>query len=276
LKTIKKQIVQFLVVLLGLLFITTGCVTTDKNIDQSQEQRIDKSANVSIPRSERSGLAVLKFVNTTSYERASYFQSWEYGLAAMLNTDLVQTEMFNIVDRVRLNVILDEQKLQTSGLVDPRTAVTIGKLIAAQYILTGTFMVVGEELKIMAQVFSVEKGILLGASSVTGKTENFFLIEKDLFISVTKIMRIILDEEKQANIMRTFETKSVDASLENYSGEIAMMKADEMKKLGKEKESTMFKNDARQKFKKALRYDPEYERAKQNFAKLVKAIPMTL
>jgi TolB-like protein len=231
---------------------------------------------VGIPRSERSGLAVLKFVDTTSHERASYFQSWEYGLAAMLITDLVQTEMFNIVDRVRLNVVLEEQELQTSGLVDPTTAVTIGKLIAAQYILTGTFMVVGEELKITAQVFSVEKGILLGASSVTGKTENFFLIEKDLFISVTKIMKIILDEEKQANIMRTFETKSVDASLENYSGEIAMMKADEMKKLGKEKESTMFKNDAKQKFKKALRYDPEYERAKQNFANLVKAIPMTL
>ena len=272
----KKQIIQILVVLLGLLIITMGCVTTEKNIDQSQEQKINKSANVSIPRSDRIGLAVLKFENTTSLERASYFQSWEYGLAAMLSTDLVQTEVFNIVDRVRLNVIIEEQKLQTSGLVDPRTAVTIGKLIAAQYILTGTFMVVGEELKIMAQVFSVEKGILLGSSSVTGKTENFFLIEKDLFIGVTKIMRVILDEEKKYKILRTFETKSVDASLENYSGEIAMMKADEMKKLGKEKESTMFKNDAKQKFKKALRYDPEYERAKQNFANLVKAIPMTL
>ena len=275
-KARSNQIIQFLVVLLELFFIATGCVATDKNIDQSQEQRIDKSATRSIPWSERSGLAVLKFVNTTSIERANYFKPWEYGLSAMLTTDLVKTGMFNVVDRVRLNDILKELELQKSGLVDQRTAVTIGKLIAAKYILTGTFMVVGKDLKIMAQVFSVDKGILLGASSATGKTENFFLVEKDLFTSLTKIMRIMLNDEKKAYIMRTFETKSVDASLENYSGEIAMMKADEMKKMGDKKEATMLRNYARQKFKEALKYDPGYERAKENFANMVKAIPMTL
>jgi hypothetical protein len=86
----------------------------------------------------------------------------------------------------------------------------------------------------------------------------------------------MLDEEKQTKILNTIETKSVDASLKNYSGEIALMKADESKKMGQEKDANMFEKDAKQKFKEALEYDPTYERAKKNLAKLVMAIPMTL
>jgi len=272
-----KHIIRFFIPLfIGSLFITTGCAVIDKNIDKSRLEKAGKSNSRGIPRPERSGLAVLKFVNTTSHEKATYFQPWEYGIAAMLTTDLEETAMFNIVDRVRLNDILRERDLQMSGLVDHRTAVTIGKLVAAEYILAGTFMVVGKDLKIMAQVFSVEKGIQLGAISVMGKTEKFFLVEKDLFTNVTKTLRIMLDDEKQAKIMRTIETKSVAASLKNYSGEMAMIKSDEMKKRGKEKDTTMFRNDARQKFSEALEYDPKYERAKKNLARLVMAIPMTL
>lgn len=123
-------------------------------------------------------------------------------------------------------------------------------------------MVVGEELRIMTQVFSVEKGIQLGATSDSGKTDNFFSVEKDLFENVSKTLRIMLDDEKQSKIMRTIETKSIEASLKNYSGEMAMLKANEMKKLGKKKDSTIYRNDAIQKFREALKYDPKYERAK--------------
>ena len=262
--------------IIGLLFFTTGCTTVKEYSGRSQPQKIRKSANRSIPRQQRSGLAVLSFANTTAHEQADYFQPWEYGIAAMLTTDLEQTAMFNIIDRERLNDILTEQDLQRSGLVDQRTAVTLGKLTAANYILTGVFMVVGEDLKITAQVFSVEKGIQLGAISVSGKTEDFFLVEKDLFINVTKTLKIVLDDEKQAEIIRTIETRSIEASLRNYSGEIAMMRAEEMKKLGREEDTMILENDAKQKFREALEYDPKYERARKNLARLVMAIPMTL
>lgn len=227
-------------------------------------------------RSDRSGLAVLKFVNATSEDHAAYFQPWEYGIAAMLATDIEKTAMFNIVDRDRLNDIIREQQLQVSGLVDRKTAVAIGRLIAARYILTGTFLVVGNDLKIMAQVFSVEQGIQLDSITVAGKTANFFLVEKELFSNVSKSLRIMLDEAKQARIMHTIETKSVEASLRNYAGEMALMKADEMNRLGRKKETAALRDNARRQFREALEYDPEYERAKKNLAKLVMAVPMTL
>ena len=256
--------------------LTTPALAFDSNGKPSQFYDIVEATSTILPRSERSGLAVLRFVNTTSKERANYFQPWEYGIAAMLTTDLEETAMFNIVDRERINEILKEIQLQQSGLVDKKSAVTIGKLTAAKYILTGTFMEMGGQLKISAQVFSVEKGIQLCATSATGKTDKFFIVEKNLFTKVTKVLEVMLDEEKQSKILNTIETKSVDASLKNYSGEIALMKADESKKMGQEKDANMFEKDAKQKFKEALEYDPNYERAKKNLAKLVMAIPMTL
>jgi TolB-like protein len=255
---------------------TAPALAFDGTEKSSQPHYIIKVTDTISPRSERSGLAVLKFANSTSKERSDYYQPWEYGIAAMLTTDLEETSMFNIVDRERLNDVLKEHKLQQAGLVDPKSAVTIGRLTAARYILSGTFIVVGRDLKITVQVFCVEKGILLGATSATGKTEKFFVVQKELFTKVTKVLKVILDDEKKAKIMNTVETKSVDASLKNYSGEIALMKADESKKMGNKEESAKLQKQAKQDFKEALEYDPNYERAKKNLSKLVMAIPMTL
>ena len=265
-----------LLLLIETFLLPTSGFASDSNADRSLPSDIVKASGAIVPRSERSGLAVLKFVNTTPKERAANFQPWEYGIPAMLVTDLEETAMFNIVDRERIKDILNEIQLQKSGLVDTKTAVAIGKLTAAEYILTGTFMEMKGQLKISGQVFSVERGIQLGATTVTGKTENFFMLEKDLFTKVTKILGVILDDEKQAKILNTFETKSVYASLKNYAGEIALMMAAELKKMGNEEGSETLQKNAKQNFKEALEYDPDYERAKRNLVKLVMAIPMTL
>ncbi|MEN6473685.1 MAG: CsgG/HfaB family protein [Syntrophaceae bacterium] len=229
-----------------------------------------------MPRTHRSTLAVLKFINTSEQEQGSRYQPWEYGIAAMLTTDLEETSLFNIVDRERLNDILREHQLQQAGLTDPSTALAIGKLATARYILTGSFMVVGQKLRINVQVFSVEKGILLGAASATGRVDQFFLVEKEIFTKVTPVLKVMLDEDKQAKIINAVETRSVDASLKNYSGEMVLMKADAMKKSGSLDEIVRLMKEAKKMFEEALQYDPDYERAKTNIANMVNAIPMTL
>jgi TolB-like protein len=255
---------MFLLALIGSVCLTAGCLS----------QRL--SAGRAAPRADRSALAVIKFVNATSHVDARRFDPWEYGIPAMLTTDLEQTALFNIVDRARLKDILDEQHLQQSGLVDPTTAVTIGKLTAAHYILTGTFMVIGENLNINAQVFCVEQGIQLGAISSAGKMDEFFKVEKELFIKITQTLQVVVDDKKQAKIMRRVETRSVEASLKNYAGEMSLFMATAMEKMGKIKDSIMLKDDARNNFKQALDYDPTYQRAKENFSRLAMGVPMTL
>jgi len=229
-----------------------------------------------IPRSERAGLAILNFKNTTATDWATKFQPWEYGLAAMLTTDLEEIGIFNIVDRERLKDILSEQSLQYSGLVDQKTAVRLGKLVASQYILTGSFSEMNGELTIVTQIFSVEKGVQLGATSIAGETKDFFTLEKKLFVKIIGFLEVMLSEDEKAKIVKAVETQSVDASLKNYSGEIAMAKAAELKRIGKKDDAVRLLQEAKERFSEALVYDPKYQRAKKNLAMLTMAIPLTL
>jgi len=60
-----------------------------------------------------------------------------HGASDMLITALVKTKKYKVYERDRLNSIMKEQNLQMSGAVDMSTAVQIGKLVGAKYILTG-------------------------------------------------------------------------------------------------------------------------------------------
>jgi curli biogenesis system outer membrane secretion channel CsgG len=67
---------------------------------------------------------------------------WNHGvgrdLAGMMTNELAATGAFQMVERNKLDAILDEQDLGASGRVTPSTAAKIGKLVGAQYIVTGT------------------------------------------------------------------------------------------------------------------------------------------
>ncbi|WP_306639931.1 CsgG/HfaB family protein [Sanyastnella coralliicola] len=60
-----------------------------------------------------------------------------YALEALTGVD---DPFLKIVDRDNIELILEEQKLGLSGVIDEETAVSVGELIGAQAILTGTVL----------------------------------------------------------------------------------------------------------------------------------------
>jgi curli biogenesis system outer membrane secretion channel CsgG len=85
---------------------------------------------------EKPRLAVVDFKNDTS-------AAWWYGgagrdLASMLTNELASDEKFRLVEREKLNAVLEEQDLGSSGRVNQKTAAKMGKMTGAQYIVTGT------------------------------------------------------------------------------------------------------------------------------------------
>lgn len=229
-----------------------------------------------VPREERKGLAVFNFVNTSPAAIAEQYQPWAFGIPAMLMTDLESIGLFNIVSRERLNDIVKEQQLQTSGLVDPQTAVQMGKLIAAHYILTGSFSVMEDRMRIETSVYSVETGVQLGAASVEGTTETFFLLEKHLMVKVTSYLEAMLSDDDVSRLSSNIETRSIQASLNNYAGEIWLLEAKHLQDKGRAKQADGARESAKKNFKMALKHDPAYQRAKDNLAKLLMGVPLTL
>src|SRR5689334_25425235 len=70
------------------------------------------------------------------------------GLADMLITDLGNVGSLQIVERDKLNQVLDEIKLSQSKFIDPRTAQKLGKGLAAEYIMTGSYVLRGDSLRV--------------------------------------------------------------------------------------------------------------------------------
>jgi len=84
----------------------------------------------------RYSMAILQFENATNrIGMATKVQA--YALDAMTGID---DPFLKIVDRDNLQTIVDEQQLGLSGIIDEQTAVTVGELIGAKAIITGTVL----------------------------------------------------------------------------------------------------------------------------------------
>jgi len=78
-------------------------------------------------------IGVVDFENKSAYGKA------RLGTAAsdILVTELAKTGKFVVVERDKLDKIMEEQKLQATGIIDSRTVVEVGKILGLNAIVTG-------------------------------------------------------------------------------------------------------------------------------------------
>ena len=80
-------------------------------------------------------IAVLEFTN-----KANNDWWWHNGAAAAQDvfvTELVKSRKFVVIERERINAIMQEKGLTLSKDIDAKTAMQIGKLLGVNYMLTG-------------------------------------------------------------------------------------------------------------------------------------------
>lgn len=92
---------------------------------------------------------------------------WE--LSGMLANELAATRSFSVVERSKLEAVLNEQDLGASGRVRAGTSAKIGQLTGAQYLVMGTVTSYEENVKDTGGGISY-RGISLG-----GKSENAYV-----------------------------------------------------------------------------------------------------
>lgn len=87
---------------------------------------------------EKPRIAVLEFENKAN----SGWHWWsDRGAAAMQDvfvTELVKSGKFRVIDRERLDALMQEKNLSLSGDVNPATAVQAGQLLGVEYFLVGS------------------------------------------------------------------------------------------------------------------------------------------
>ncbi len=129
------------------------------------------------------------------------FRPLARGLAEMISVDLGQVEALRVVERIRLQVLLDELQLSQSQYMDQGTAPRVGRLLGAGRIVSGTYNVLGgDDLRVEGALAALETSELLQLSPQSEALRNLFQIQKAVVFDLLQRMGIELTNEERQGI----------------------------------------------------------------------------
>jgi len=83
-------------------------------------------------------------------------------LTDRLRAELFLTGKFVVLEREKMDAILNEQQFQLSGCTSDACAVEAGQLLAVEQMVAGSISKIGQTYSVTARLISVEKGDVLG------------------------------------------------------------------------------------------------------------------
>lgn len=134
------------------------------------------------------------------------------GLAEMVSVDLANIRNLRLVERVRLQALLDELQLGTSGIVDPSTAPRVGRLLGAGRVIGGGYSVVGRRDLHVGAAVARAGGEAAGDVSATGDLNQLFALEKRLVFDLIDALGVQLTPQEQ-DAIELVPTRNLQAFL---------------------------------------------------------------
>lgn len=234
-----------------------------------------------IPDEKKLVLLVESFQNNSV--EGERWNPWKLGFPSLVQEDLVVSGYFRVVSEESRRKALGELAFQESGLT-PESGMKTGKILGAQWILGGGFVVTGPEISAHTDLMEVESGRILATIRRTGPSAEFFSLCKQMSVELLKQLRLDFSEEDVRYLTQAVQTKDVDASLLNYEGEMTLRRIDEIrykKSIGKadgtaENEMRRLEKEARRRFRDAVEEDPNYQRARRNLQRLALMLPSSI
>jgi len=151
-------------------------------------------------------VAVLDFDNN-SIDDVERLANLGKGLADILITDLAALSKLKVVERERIQFVLDEIARSESSLggkrvLDPDFAVRLGKLMGAQSVLIGSFMKFGKKLRIDVRLVKTETSEILKTDFVDGGQDEIFDLTKKLTVKVAQNLDLVIGKVERQNLER--------------------------------------------------------------------------
>lgn len=201
-------------------------------------------------------IAVLYFTNSALVDNASY-APLSKGMAEMLITELAQNKGVRVVERDRLQSLIEEQNLQNSDRVDKETAIKMGKTLGARHMLMGTFVIDPKKnMRIDIRAVNTETSAIEYTESVTGNADNLLQLVIQLGAKVNAGLKL--------PALKTASVSTPAAKSPNqFKAIMAMSQALEAEDQKNTKEAVSL-------YKQAIALNPDFDRAKVRLASIEK------
>jgi TolB-like protein len=156
---------------------------------------------------DRSVVAVLRFDNNTGDARYDHLGR---AMSSMMISDLSVIERIQLVERERLEEVMAELDLQSSGRVDPETAQSLGMIVGAEYMVFGSFVTVDPEMRLDTRVTRTETTQIVTTADVRGQGESLFDLQQQLADTLIAGLELVLTEEERARLRQQQEANRID------------------------------------------------------------------
>ncbi|HPG38449.1 MAG TPA: CsgG/HfaB family protein [bacterium] len=137
-------------------------------------------------RGENVTIAISDFENNTG---AFSHAALEKSVPEMLKTELSRFPNITVLERSKIQAVLQEHALAQSGVIETEQAQKVGELVGAQLILTGEISKVGDRYRIDTHIVEVASGKVFG-DKVTGPDKNAMdamvqLLAQNIIVNLT-------------------------------------------------------------------------------------------
>ena len=152
------------IILSSLFFCTYASPVS--NAEESEYISLSPDFSYKIPVS----VAVLPFSNDTGDESLDWLSN---GIPESSISKFTASKCIRLIDRGLIDQILDELGLSTSDLTDPAEALKVGRLVAAEIIVRGSYQKRSDDiLKIMWRFTDVQTGTIVKADDEIGSQKD--------------------------------------------------------------------------------------------------------
>jgi len=212
-----------------------GCAGIQKAREEQETATPDQ-----IPKT----LAILPFENN-SVTDPEHFAPLSKGLSAMLISDLNKSgTTLKLIERSKIQSLLKEIALSQSGSVDESTAIRAGKILGAQAIAFGSFIVLGKKVRIDTRIIKVETSEVLMTESIVGDSDGFINLERELAKKIANSLKVAFQPKTATS------GSDINAALYFSRGLDALDRGD--------------KKEAKRLFMKSIEIDPAYKEQVDN------------
>lgn len=147
----------------------------------------------------------------------STLQPLERGMSELITTDLARSSQLTVVERARLQAILDELKLQQTGQTDSSTNVRAGKIIQAGRVVSGQIVQNEARLRVDAAIINTQTSQLAGGAASENTLEQLFAIERAIVLQLFDTLGVRLTTAERSALEQR-PTRSMQAFLAYSQG----------------------------------------------------------
>lgn len=166
--------------------------------DREARRAVALEAKIDAGKIPARSFSVLPFAATT---QDSALRPLGYAMADFLMSDLAHSPELKLVERQRTDAILRELDLVDRGVVDPRAAPRVGRLLGARRVLVGELTSApGDNVVLSARVVDVIAGTVQQLVSASAPMSRMIDAEKALAIRVFEELGIQLTPSQLANV----------------------------------------------------------------------------